>query len=242
MKFRFDATEEKKRLLLEADSKETARQISTIYWTITDNYTHGSGFSFLPNEGHPEYNERLEMIKKLALICIDLGVTPEAYINGQYESLLPYLRGQGMDHIPFRAMLTEKAIHRFKKHQGRIDDRHKSLRAARKALLTTATVDFEKAIRVAVDMIEKRLRDISSLDDQGITEGVAKFEVELLARARMISDIYLFSSNLFLLVEPSEIIKTAVRKIERLLTDTQKKMVKRIHTEVVADRQFQEFL
>lgn len=233
---KLDREEERKATIDRLESEEACRRVASLYGQYVHKWSGRDAF-FLSNRlAEAKKQKRLGQIRQLIRIVADLGIPTEVYIKAQFEEQMPFLRTKRLKYVPFANLISQRAIERFKQYKKRIDSSY-SEETKREEFYSTETLKVRKAVQESVKEFYECLKEIK--DKGTLTMNVALKELETMARARMVSNIYIFVSPIASF--PSSTYLSELRStVAQKLNDFEKKEAIRVRKEVLEELDDQE--
>jgi hypothetical protein len=214
------------------DGEKECQHIALIYSQYVHKYS-GRGAFFITSKMSEEKKEkRFAQLRKLIQIAADLGVPEEVYIKAQFEQQMKWLEPRGLKYVPFANLITERAVEEFEKYKERIDGSY-SDRTAKKEFYSTQALDVRKAVEDSIAKLYYRLLAVKKYKGE-VTIALAQTELETMAKAGMISNIYLYVSAL---ASPSdsEYLTDKWKEADRKLSSFDKTAAAKIKKEVLGN-------
>jgi len=233
---KLDSEEEYKATVAHLESEEACRRVASLYGQYVHKWSRRDAFFLSKRLTEAKKQKRLAQIRKLIRIVADLGIPMEVYIKAQFEEQMPFLRTRKLTYVPFANLISQRAIDRFKQYKKRIDSSY-GTETRREEFYSTDTLKIRKAVQESMKEFYECLKEIK---DAGILSmNVALKELETMARARMVSNIYIFVSPIASF--PSSTYLSELRStVAQKLNDFEKKEAIRVRKEVLEELDDQE--
>lgn len=220
-------------------SESTFRHIGILYEEAVQRHCKRKVWFISPQLGEDKKEKRFEQIRKFVDLCLEIGLPFDVAMDNQVRVLVKFIREKGMSmkYPPFAMLVSENA----KKRLGWIRDgiaRRYTGQARTKEFFQPQTLDLEKSLRESIQKIYDRFRTIKATVGR-LEKPVAVFELERLARSRMVTKVYIYSSPLN---TESEFLTTILKEAEGKLSGKQKDSIIEIKTKLVDEYQDEEVL
>lgn len=228
---KLDRDEERKAFLADIESEEACRRVASLYSRYVFKWSRRQAYFLTPNMKKEKREKHLKQLKQFIRITLDLGVVHEVYMKAQFEEQMPFLQTRGLQYVPFANLISQKAIERFKKYKERIDASYSTKDARKEEFYSVDTLRIRKAVVESIERFYDRLKRLKELTNK-ITIDVALKELEVMTRANMMSNIYIFVSPIAL--HPSTAYLEALYcEVTKKLSDYEKKEAKRVRKEAL---------
>ena len=182
--------EEQKRLVDELCTEETYYFIARVYGELCAQYGYPN-YRLIPWSNHtsPAYKKRINEIRKLIEVTVELGVPFLVYMRAQFEQQLPFLKRYGLEYVPLRRMTSERGRTSFQHWQRKIDAKY-VLRQDKAQYFNATQLNVRRSLEESMTMLAERLPHLLAITD---VEVIA--ELDALARLGRVSNIYVFTSR-----------------------------------------------
>lgn len=222
-----------KQILLQSLMNESSFiQIALQYQSFVQKYANKQIWFLSPRQSTKVRENKIQQIKKLIGITVDLGIAPEIYMRAQFEQLMGWIkktRPNGLTYLPFSWMLTEKAITRFETFSKRIENSYHPKQAA-KEFFKTQTIDIGGSASRSAKTFYDALVRIKQFEQ--LTFELAVSELEIAARTGLVSNVYVYCSPL-VRKSDNQYLKKIQRAVDRKLTPVQKESMKRVRSTIL---------
>lgn len=237
---KLDRSEERKAFAVELESEEACRRVASLYSRYVYKWSKRQAYFLTPNMKKEKREKHLRQLKQFIRITSDLGVVHEVYMKAQFEEQMAFLQTRGLQYVPFANLISQKAVERFKKYKERIDASYSTEDARKEEFYSVDTLRIRKAVVESIEKFYDRLERLKELTKK-ITIDVAIEELEVMTRAKMISNIYIFVSPL-IVPQNSEYLEGLHREVTKKLSDYEKKEAKKVRKEALENFEDKEIL
>lgn len=201
-------------------NRDTYQHIANLYTDQCQKWLGHKVFFLTYRMKKETRKKRLEMLGKFVDTTLSLGVSFERYMEAQFEILVPYLKKQhpGSNFPPaFGALISEKAVNRFKKYAEKVD-------VVGVEVYRAFELDIRRALRSSIERFHDKTKEIR--EKKQITH-----KLEIMARAGLVSNIFVYCSPLVEKSE-SEFLLNMQYEVSKRLTKEQKQMVEKVKKEL----------
>jgi len=214
---------EQKYLLNQLLNESTYQFVISMYESFVWRYSKKKVYFVNPSMKKSTREKKIEMVKKFIMITVALGVPFDIFMKAQFEILVPYFRksNYGISYPTFSNLISDKAIERFEKYDSSIQRRYQGF-SRTVEFFKSPHLDIESSIMDSARRFYERLKKFPE-----INESLAVKELEILARAAVVSNVYVFSSPL-IEKSGSEYLRNLKEETSKRLSSYQKEFVKRI--------------
>jgi len=204
-------------------SKDTYWNIAQLYENAIKKYAKKNVWFLSPTIPEARRKQRYEQIRKFADLCVEFEISFEVVMDKQIKVLVEFIREKKMPmkYPYFNMLISDNA----RKRMGYIKDaikRRYAGKARTQELSRVHFLDIEKSLRGSIKKVYDQFART-----RGFIGAVGEFEatqdLEMMARAKFISNVYVYSSPL---AEGTEFLK-------RIKEDAGKRLSKRQKEEVV---------
>ena len=216
------------------------------YWSIAQLYENAikkyakKNIWFLPSQTlEPKRQQKYKQIKKFIDLCIEFEISFEVVMNEQVRVLMNFIKEKNLPQkYPYFNMLIsdnarkrmgyiKKSIARRYTGKARIEESHKVL-----------SLDIEKSLRESMGKVYNQFKRTKSFIGT-IGEFEAIQELEVMARAKFISNVYVYSSPLG---EKTEFLKQIKEEANQRLSERQKEAIIKIKKDLISEFEDKEIL
>ncbi len=202
-------------------SEDTLRDVGQLYEIAIQKYVKKNIWFLAPGISEARRKQRYEQIKKFIGLCVEFEISFEVVMNEQIKVLVDFIKKKNMPYKypPFNMLISENARKRMgylksdivRRYTGRarVEESHK-----------VRFLDIEKSLRNSMNKIYDILKK-----DIELQELRAVQVLEILARAKLVSNIYIYSSPL---AEQTEFLKKIKKEVDQNLSKQQKGEVARV--------------
>lgn len=162
---------------------------------------------------------------QLVDIALELNVPFDVYIKVQFEILTPFLKKQNL-HPQFVHLISPRAVERFKSHIPKLKERFTGT-SWMDRYTKGSFVDVRKSVVDSAERFYERLKIVKCSSGDSFNVFIVLKEFERMARAGILSNVYVWSSPLQCDIE---FIKTLQEKTAAKMTDNQKFLAKKART------------
>lgn len=207
-------------------SESTYRQIGQLYREALVRHTKKDRWFLAPQISEIERKKRYRQIKKFIDICLEIGVPYDIAMDHQVRILTKFIKEKNVPvKYPLFAMLisdnARKRLEGIKKDiarrytgKARIEETH-----------IVQSLDIEKSLQESMRKIYDRFGRVLE-----IKESEAVIVLEIMARARLISNVYVYSSPLG---GKTEFLKQIKEDAKKHLSRQQKEAIVRIKEDLM---------
>lgn len=202
-------------------SEDTYRDVGQLYEIAIRKYVKKNIWFLAPGISEARRKHRYEQIKKFIDICIEFEISFEVVMNEQIRVLVKFLKEKKMPqkYPPFNMLISENARKRMGYIKQDIAKRYTG-KARVEETFKVQSLDIEKSLRASMNKIYDVLKK-----DIELQELRAAQVLEIMARAKLVSNIYIYSSPL---AEQIEFLKEIKKEVGQNLSKHQKEEVVRI--------------
>ena len=224
--FKLSDLETKKELL---HNTQVYRQVAELYEKFVLEFSNKHVWFLTHRMKDDTLREKYKQCEKFVDIAVELNVPFDVYMKVQFEILTPFLKRQKL-YPRFVHLISPKAIERFKSHVPKLKERYTGTKWMDE-YLRTSSVDIEKSIMRSAQVFYKRLKSL-----QGISINTFKAveELEMLARAGVVTNVYIYNSPI-VKEGQSEYLAELQKKTEATMTDSQKFLAKRTRSKLSSE-------
>jgi len=218
----------KKQILKALDSESTYLNVAIVYEELVYAFA-GKRIWFLPPKASEAIKEKkMKQLRMFVEIAVEVGVPFEVYMKAQFEQLVPYLKkvNPKMPYPAFSYLLTEKAVDRFFEYRKRMKDSYIGRDRWTVEFYRTSYVDVVSSVRSSAQKFHNQLVKLKAALGT-ITPERALQELEVMARAGFVSNIYVYGSPIVEGSE-SEYLVNLQAEAGGKLNEEQKEAVKRV--------------
>jgi len=228
--------------LFESSDLETKKELlhtTQVYHQVAELYEKfvlefsGKQFWFLtPRMKDDTLRKRYKQCEKLVDIALELNAPFDVYLKVQFEILVPFFKkvNPKAPYPQFYHLISEKAVERFKEHSAKLKERFTGTKWMDE-YLRTSFVDIGKSVFNSASRLYFRLKQVR--DEVGSIELVQVVkEFEMMARAGVLSNVYVWSSPLEC---DAEFIVKLRQETDAKMTDSQKFLAKKARNTLTAE-------
>jgi len=220
-------------------SEDTYWNIAQLYENAIKKYAKKNIWFLPPQTLEPKRQQKYKQIRKFIDLCIEFEISFEVVMDEQVRVLMNFINEKNLPqkYPYFNMLISEGAKKRMeyikkgiaKRYTGRarIEESHKVL-----------SLNIEKSLRESMGKVYnqfKRTKDFIG----AIGEFEATQELEVMARAKFISNIYIYSSPLG---EKTEFLKRIKEDAGKRLSDQQKEAIVKIKKALISEFKDKEIL
>jgi hypothetical protein len=213
-------------------SEDTCWNISQLYENALKKYTKKNIWFLSPTISEARRKQRYGQIRKFIDLCIEFEISFEVVMDEQIKVLVKFIKEKKlpMKYPPFNMLISENARKRMgylksdiaRRYSGkaRVEESHK-----------VPSLNIEKSLRESMGKVYdqfKRTKDFIG----AIQEFEATTELEIMARAKLISNIYIYSSSLS---EKIEFLKQIKEDTGKRLSKQQKEAIVKIKENLISE-------
>lgn len=233
--------------LFESSDLETKKELlhtTQVYHQVAELYEKfvlefsGKQFWFLTSRMKDDtLRKRYKQCEKLVDIALELNAPFDVYLKVQFEILVPFFKkvNPRAPYPQFYHLISEKAIARFKEHSAKLKERFTGTKWMDE-YLRTSFVDIGKSILNSARKFYDRLK---SLQGVPIDAYVAVDELEMLARAGVVTNVYICSSPIVKDSQSAFLIDLQ-KETDAKMTDSQKFLAKRARDTFITEFAFED--
>jgi len=220
-------------------SEDTYRDVGQLYEDALRKYTKKNIYFLSPGISEARKKQKYKLIKKFIDLCIEFEISFEVVMDEQIKVLVNVIKEKKlpMKYPYFNMLISENARKRMgylksniaKRYTGRarIEESHK-----------VPSLNIEKSLRESTGKVYNQLKQTKDFIG-AVGEFEAIQELEVMARAKFISNIYVYSSPLG---EKIEFLKQIKEDAGKRLSKQQKEEVVRIKKALISEFKDKEIL
>jgi len=210
-----------------------------IYWNIAQLYEnaikkHAKKNVWFLSPTLPEAGrkQRYGQIRKFVDLCDEFEISFEVVMDRQIKVLVEFIREKRMPmkYPPFNMLVSDNA----RKRMGYIKDaikRRYTGDARAQELSGIRFLDIEKSLRNSMNRVYDRFKKTKEFIG-AVQKFEATQELEIMARAKLVSNVYVYSSPLS---EETEFLKEVKKEVDQRLSGQQKKAVVKIKEDLMSE-------
>lgn len=220
-------------------SENTCQHIGQLYRDALIRHAKKDRWFLAPQISEAKRKKRYEQIKKFIDMCLEFEIPYDVVMNHQVKILVKFIKEKNIPvKYPLFAMLiSENARKRLEGIKNDIEKQYTG-RARVEEFHKVQSLNIEKSLRESMGKVYdqfKRTKDFIG----AIGEFEATQELEVMARAKFISNIYVYSSPLG---EKTEFLKQVKEDAGKRLSKQQKEEVVRIKKALMSEFRDKEIL
>jgi len=220
-------------------SENTCQHIGQLYREALIRHAKKDRWFLAPQISETKRKKRYEQIKKFIDMCLEFEIPYDVVMDHQVKILVKFIKEKNIPvKYPLFAMLiSENARKRLEGIKKDIVERYTG-RARVEEIHKVSSLNIEKSLRNSMRKVYdqfKRTRDFIG----AIQEFEAMIKLEIMARAKLISNVYIYSSPL---VEETEFLKRIKEDAGKRLSKRQKEEVVRIKKALMSEFKDKEIL
>jgi len=213
-------------------SESTYKQIGQLYREALIRHTKKDRWFLAPQISEAERKKRYEQIKKFIDICLEVEIPYDVAMDHQVRILTKFIKEKNlpMKYPLFNMLISENARKRLEGIKKDIARRYTG-KARIEKTHKIQSLDIEKSLRESMGKVYnqfKRTKDFIG----AVGEFEATQELEVMARAKFISNIYIYSSPLG---EKTEFLKQTKEDAGKRLSRQQKEAIVKIKKDLMSE-------
>lgn len=220
-------------------SEDTYWSIAQLYENAIKKYTKKNIWFLPPQTLEPKRQQKYKQIRKFIDLCIEFEISFEVVMDEQVRVLMKFIKEKNLPqkYPYFNMLISEGAKKRMEYIKKGIARRYTG-RAQIEEIHKVPSLDIEKSLRSSIRKIYDQFK--RTKDFIGAIQGFeATQELEIMARAKLISNIYIYSSPLS---EKIEFLKQIKEDTGKHLSKRQKEEVVRIKKDLISEFKDKEIL
>lgn len=216
-------------------SESTYQSIGRLFEDAIQKYTKQKIWFLPPVIAENKKQKKYEQIKKFINICIEFEISFEVVMDEQVKVLVNFIKKKNLPYkYPlFNMLISEGARKRMEYLKNNIARRYTG-RARVEEFHKVQSLDIEKSLRNSMNKIYDVLKK-----DIELQELKAIQVLEILARAKLVSNIYVYSSPL---AKQTEFLEKIKKEVDQHLSKQQKESVVRIKKALMSEFEDKEIL
>jgi len=220
-------------------SKDTYWNVAQLYENAIKKYAKKNVWFLSPTIPETRRKQRYGQIRKFVDLCIEFEISFEVVMDKQIKVLVEFIKEKKMPmkYPPFNMLISENARKRMGYIKNAIKRRYTGSARAQE-LSRVHFLDIEKSLRNSMNKVYDRFKKTKEFIG-AVGEFEATQELEIMARAKLISNIYIYSSPLN---EETEFLKGVKKEVGRRLSDRQKEAVVKIKKDLMTEFKDKEIL
>ena len=222
-------------------SESTYRYIAQLYRIALVRYAK-KDHQFLSSQiSEEKRKKRYEQIKKFIDICLKFDIPYDVVMNHQIKILTKFIKEKNLSrkyHYPVFAMLISDNAQKRMEYIKKDITRRYTGKAQVQEFHKVQFLDIEKSLRESMEKVYNQFRQTKELIG-AIQKFEATQELEIMARARFISNVYIYSSPLN---EETEFLKEVKKEAGQRLSKQQKEAIVKIKEDLMSEFKDKEIL
>jgi len=220
-------------------SESTYRHIGQLYRNALIRHAKKDRWFLAPQISEAKRKKRYEQIKKFIDMCLEFEIPYDVVMDHQVKILVKFIKEKNIPikYPPFNMLISENARKRLEGIKRDIIKRYTG-RARVKESFSVQFLDIEKSLRSSIRKVYDQF--MRTKDFIGAIQGFeAAQDLEIMARAKLISNVYVYSSPLG---EETEFLKQIKEDAGKRLSRQQKEEVVRIKKDLMSEFKDKEVL
>lgn len=223
-------------------SEHTYQYIASLYNDAVSKYMKRHSFFYSPSLSEKQKKRQTNQIKKFIEVCIKFELPFDKVMDNQIKILAKFMKEgklkiKGVRYPPFAMLISENGQKRLEYMKGAISRKYTGS-ARRQELSRVHFLDIEKSLRNSMNKVYDRFRQTRELIGT-LQKFEAVQELEVMARAKLVSNIYVHSSPLS---EETEFLKEVKKEAGQRLSDQQKEAIMQIKKDLMSEFKDKEIL
>ena len=226
-------------------SESTYQHIAMIYNNTIMLHTKKHAGFLTPQVPEDKRKRQVDQIQKFIDMCIEFELSFDVVINEQIKILTKFYKERGLKLFPsFATLVSDNARKRMGYIKNAIKRRYTGSARAQE-LFRVQFLDIEKSLRDSMRKVYIRFKQTKELKIElkepigTIQKFKAVQELEIMARAKLVSNIYIYSSPLS---EETEFLKEVKKEADHRLSDQQKEAIVKIKEDLISEFKDKEVL
>lgn len=220
-------------------SEDTYWDIAQLYENAISRYVKRNIWFLPPALSEIKKKQRYKQIKKFIDICTEFEISFEVVMDEQVKVLVKFIKEKNlpMKYPPFAMLISDNARKRMEYIKNAIKRRYTG-RARVEESFHVRFLNIQKSLQNSMRKVYERLKQTKELIG-AIQKFEAIQELEIMARAKLISNIYIYSSPLS---EETEFLKEVKKEADQRLSDQQKDAIVKIKEDLLSEFKDKEIL